>query len=157
MNRSAFKLCGALGLLVAVSIAQAETTVTNAWIRGTVPQQKATGMFGQITSSTGGKLVAASSPAAATVEIHEMAMEGTVMKMREVSGGLDLPAGKPVALSPGGYHVMLLDLKHRLEPGDIVPMTLIVEGKDGRRESVEIQVPVKPLTTSAGDMSGMKH
>ncbi len=135
-------------LLLALSLigglAHAETTVKDAWVRGTVAQQQATGMFATVTSSAGGKLVAASSPVAGVVEIHEMAMDGNVMKMRAVAG-LDLPAGKAVELRPGGYHVMLMALKQELKPGSTVPVTLVVESKDGKRESVEVKAPVKAL------------
>ena len=131
-------------LVVAAFGAQAQTTVKDPWVRGTVAGQKATGMFGQVTSTTGGKLVSASSPVAGVVEIHEMAMEGNVMKMRAVSG-LELPAGKAVDLKPGGYHVMLMDLKQELKPGDAVPVTLVIEGAGGKRESVELKAPVKAL------------
>jgi periplasmic copper chaperone A len=127
--------------------AQAQTTVKDAWVRGTVPQQKATGMFAQIVSTTGGKLVSASSPIAGLVEIHEMKMEGNVMKMSAVPG-LELPAGKTVDLKPGGYHVMLMDLKKDLKAGDIVPVTLVVEGADKKRESIEVKAPVKALADS---------
>jgi copper(I)-binding protein len=99
--------------LLAAAPAFAQTAVSEPWVRGTVAQQKATGMFALLTSAKGGKLVAASSPAAGVVEIHEMAMEGNVMKMRALPAGLDLPAGKAVALKPGGYHVMLMDLKQQ--------------------------------------------
>ena len=114
-------------LAVAAFAAHAQTTVKDPWERGTVAGQKATGMFGQVTSTTGGKLVAASSPMAGVVEIHEMAMDGNVMKMRAVSG-LELPAGKAVDLKPGGYHVMLMDLKRELKAGETVPVTLVIEG-----------------------------
>src|SRR5215471_12946524 len=77
----------------------AQTTVKDAWVRGTVPQQKASGAFMQITSAKGGKLVSVSSPVAGVAEVHEMAMEGTTMRMRAV-GVLDLPAGKAVELKP---------------------------------------------------------
>ena len=100
-------------LMLGSLAAQAQTTVAEPWIRGTVAQQKATGMFASITSAQGGRLVGASSPVAGVVEIHEMAMEGDVMKMRALANGLDLPAGKAVALKPGGYHVMLMDLKQQ--------------------------------------------
>ncbi len=123
---------------------QAQTTVKGAWVRGTVPQQKATGMFAQITSATGGKLVSASSPVAGLVEIHEMKMEGNVMRMSAVPG-LELPAGKAVELKPGGYHVMLMDLKKDLKAGDTVPVTLVVEGADRKRETIEVKAPVKAL------------
>lgn len=127
--------------------ALAQTTVTDPWVRGTVAQQKATGMFAQITSTQGGKLVSASSPLAGVVEIHEMKMDGDVMRMRAVTA-LDLPAGKAVALKPGGYHVMLLDLKQPLKAGDTVPVTLVVEGADKKRETIEIKVPVRALAAA---------
>ena len=127
--------------------AQAQTTVKDPWVRGTVANQKATGMFAQITSASGGKLVSASSPVAGIVEIHEMAMDGNVMKMRAVAG-LDLPAGKAVDLKPGGYHVMLMDLKKELKPGETVSVTLVVEGADKKRETLEVKATVKPLSDS---------
>jgi periplasmic copper chaperone A len=143
----------AFTLAAAQWAAHAQTAVKDPWVRGTVPQQKATGMFAQLTSSTGGKLVSASSPVANVVEIHEMAMEGDVMKMRAIPG-LELPAGKPVELKPGGYHVMLIDLKQALKEGDKVPVTLVIEGKDGKRESVEVSAPVRAL---GGDKVEHKH
>ena len=114
------------------------------WIRGTVAQQKATGMFAQLSSAGGGKLVSASSPVAGVVEIHEMVMDGSVMKMRAIPA-LDLPAGKTVDLKPGGYHVMLMDLKQELKPGQTVPVTLVIEGADKKRETIEVKATVKPL------------
>jgi copper(I)-binding protein len=129
--------------------AQAQTTVKDAWVRGTVAQQKATGAFMQITSASGGKLVAVSSPAAGVVEMHEMKMDGSVMKMAAVPF-LDLPAGQPVALKPGGYHVMLMDLKQPLKDGDSVPLTLTLEGKDGKKETLEVKAPVKALGAPQG-------
>ncbi len=129
--------------------AQAQTTVKDPWVRGTVAGQKATGLFAQVTSASGGKLVAATSPVAGVVEIHEMVMDGNVMKMRAVAG-LDLPAGKAVDLKPGGYHVMLMDLKQELKPGELVPVTLVIEGAGGKRESVELKAPVKPLADAGG-------
>jgi periplasmic copper chaperone A len=134
-------LCTALTLAVG---AQAQTTVAEAWVRGTVAQQKATGAFMQITSAQGGRLVSVASPAAGVVEVHEMAMEGNTMRMRAMPH-LDLPAGKAVELKPGGYHVMLMDLKQPLKPGDEVLMTLTVQNQDGKKESISIKAPVKPL------------
>ena len=134
-------------LATAALAAHAQTTVKDPWVRGTVAGQKATGMFGQVTSTSGGKLVSASSPVAGVVEIHEMVMDGNVMKMRAVTG-LELPAGKPVDLKPGGYHVMLMDLKQELKTGESVPVTLVIEGAGGKRESVELKAPVKALADS---------
>jgi copper(I)-binding protein len=130
--------------------------VKDPWIRGTVAQQKATGMFAQITSATGGKLVSASSPVAGMVEIHEMAMDGNVMRMRPIAG-LDLPAGKAVDLKPGGYHVMLMDLKQQLKPGETVPVILVIEGAGGKRETLEVKAPVRPLSAAADSGSPHKH
>jgi len=130
--------------LFAAALAQAQTTVAEPWARATVAQQKASAAFMQLTSATGGRLVSASSPVAGVAEIHEMAMEGTTMRMRPVAGGLVLPAGKPVALTPGGYHVMLMDLKSPLKAGETLDLTLVVEGKDGKRETIAVKVPIRP-------------
>lgn len=129
-------------------LVQAQTSVTEPWVRGTVAQQKATGMFAQITSTKGGKLVSASSSAAGGVEIHEMTMDGNVMKMRALPDGLVLPAGKVVALKPGGYHLMLMELKQPLKAGDTVPVTLVVQAADGTRETVEVKATVKALNAT---------
>ena len=151
----------ALAASLSSPAAFAQTSVKDPWVRGTVAQQKATGMFAQITSASGGKLVSGSSPVAGIVEIHEMAMEGNVMRMRALAAGLDLPAGKAVELKPGGYHVMLMDLKQTLKPGDTVSVSLVIEGKDGKKETVEVKAPVKPLSATAakgGDSPGAhKH
>ena len=135
------------GLAAAVHNASAQTTVKDAWVRGTVAQQKATGAFMKLTSAQGGTLISVASPAAGVVEIHEMAMEGDVMKMRAVQG-VDLPAGKAVELKPGGYHVMLMDLKQQAKVGSSLALTLIIEGKDGQRETLVVNAPVKALDTS---------
>ncbi len=149
VRRAAFTLSVSWVLAVAAATASAQTTVQEPWVRGTVAQQKATGMFARITSAQGGKLVSVSSPVAGVVEVHEMTMDGSVMKMRAVPA-LDLPAGKAVALTPGGFHVMLMDLKQPLKEGDSVPLTLVIEGKDGKRETVEVKAPVRPLAAGAG-------
>ncbi len=140
MKTIRFPLLAALSL--AAAAASAQTTVKDAWVRGTVEPQKATGAFMQITSAQGGRLVGVASPRAGVAEVHEMAMEGNVMKMRAIPA-LDLPAGKAVELKPGGYHVMLMELKQPLKAGETVPLTLTVEGKDGKRETLELSVPVK--------------
>lgn len=133
--------------------AQAQVTVKDAWVRATVPQQKATGAFMQIQAAKNSKLVSASSPITAVVEVHEMAMQDNVMKMRQVPA-VELPAGKTVELKPGGYHVMLMDLKQQVKAGDTVPLTLVVEGADGKRESVEVQAPVRALNATSAQPAG---
>ena len=140
----------AAALLAIAASAHAQTTVKDAWVRGTVAQQKASGAFMHITSAQGGKLLSVSSPVAGVAEIHEMAMQGDTMRMRAVPA-LELPAGKAVELKPGGYHLMLMDLKNQLKAGETVPLTLVVEGKDGKRETVAVQAVVKPLGDSQHD------
>ena len=142
MKYRQFLLPTALALLAQAALAQ--TTVKDPWVRSTVAEQKATGAFMQITSASGGRLVSASSPAAGVVEIHEMAMDGNTMKMRAVPA-LDLPAGKAVELKPGGYHVMLMDLKAPLTAGASIDLNLVVEGKDGKRETLALKAPVRAL------------
>lgn len=144
MNTSLIRAAALAALTLCGGAALAQTTVKDAWVRGTVAQQKATGAFMQITSAQGGKLVSVQSPAAGMVEIHEMSMSGDVMKMHAIPG-LDLPAGKPVELKPGSYHVMMMDLKQALKAGDHVALTLVIEGKDGKRETLEVKAPVKAL------------
>ena len=76
-----------------------------------------------------------------------MVMDGNVMKMRAIPS-LELPAGKSVDLKPGGYHVMLMDLKKELKVGEIVPATLVIEGADKKRETIEVKAIVKPLSAN---------
>ncbi|MGJ7614963.1 MULTISPECIES: copper chaperone PCu(A)C [unclassified Variovorax] len=133
--------------------AHAQVTVKDAWVRATVPQQKATGAFMQISAAKDTRLVSASSSVTPLVEVHEMAMQDNVMRMRQIPA-LDVPAGKAVELKPGGYHVMLLDLKQQVKEGDTVPLTLVFEGKDGKRETVEVKAPVRALNASAQPATG---
>jgi copper(I)-binding protein len=122
----------------------AQVTVTAPWVRATVAQQSSTGAFMQLKSAKAVKLVSVSTPVAGIVEVHEMAMDGQVMRMRAVPA-LELPADKTVELKPGGYHVMLMDLKGQVKAGDTVPLTLVFEGADQKRETVQVKATVKPL------------
>ena len=152
--RTAAGAFAALCLLLASAVAHAEVTVADAWARATVPQQKASGAFMTLTSSTDTRLVAVSTPAAGVAEIHAMKMDGNVMKMHPVDG-LDLPAGKAVALSPGGYHLMLMQLARPLEAGSTIAVSLTFEDATGKRSSMDVQVPVRPLSTPAHGGMGM--
>lgn len=129
--------------------------VKDAWVRATVQGQKATGAFMKLTAKDGGKLAGASSSAAGLVEVHEMRMEGNIMQMRAVQGGLDLPAGKVVELKPGGYHVMLMDLKAPLMKDSTVPLTLVFRDAKGTESKVELKVPVS--TVAPGGAMQMDH
>lgn len=139
-------------MLFASAWAQQAITVSEAWARATVPGQKATGAFMKITAAQSSKLVAVSSPVAGITEIHEMKMEKDVMRMSAV-GTLDLPAGKAVELKPGGYHVMLMDLKNPLADKSTLPLTLTFEDAKGQKSQVVLQVPVRSMS----GMSTHKH
>lgn len=126
----------------ATAFAQAAAVqVEGAWARASVPGQKATGAFMRLTAPQGARLVRAESPAAGLAEVHEMKMEGDIMKMRAVPA-LELPAGKTVELKPGGYHVMLLDLKAPLPKDSTVPLTLVFQDAKGAESRLDLTVPV---------------
>lgn len=135
----------ALAALLAAASAAAEVTVQDAWVRATVPGQKTSGAFMQLTSSSDLTLVGARSPVAGIVEIHEMAMDDNMtMRMRAVKA-IPLPAGQAVALKPGGFHVMLLDLKEPIQAGRTMKLTLVVKDAKGELDDVDVEVAVKPL------------
>ena len=129
-----------------------QVTVTGPWVRATVPQQKSAGAFMQLQSATPARLLEVRSPLGRG-EIHNMHMEGGVMKMYPVKG-IDLPAGKVVSLASGGYHVMLFNLTQQLKEGATVPLTLVVEDDKRKRHEVSVNVPVKPIGYSAPRPAG---
>ena len=133
----------AIATLLAANV-QAQVTVDQAWARATVPQQKVSGAFLRLKSVQAGRLVEVRSPAAGRVEMHEMAMTGDTMRMREVSS-IELPPGQWVELKPGGFHLMLMDLKGPIKAGDKLPLTIVVEGADKKRHSVEVQAEARAL------------
>ena len=149
-------LAAAAATLLLTSQAGAQVEVSQPWVRATVAQQKATGAFFQLKAKTDSRLVEVRSTVAAVAEMHEMMMEGNVMKMRALDG-LDLPAGKTVELKPGSYHVMLLDLKSPIKAGQTVPLTLVFEGKDKKRETVQVKAEVRQLGIPAADSDEHKH
>jgi periplasmic copper chaperone A len=128
--------------------AAAQVAVSDAWVRGTVAGQSATGAFMQLKSPADTALVSAASPVAKIVEIHEMKMDAGVMKMNAIDA-LAIPAGKAVELKPGGYHVMLMGLAAPLKEGETVPVTLTFKAKDGKTQTVEVKAPVRALTAAA--------
>lgn len=152
----ALLLSTALALLAATSHAQPAIEVQGAWVRASVPGQAGTGAFMQLTARDGARLVGVSSPVAGVAEVHEMRLEGDVMRMRAVPG-LDLPAGKTVELRPGGYHVMLLDLKSTLLKDSSVPLTLSFTDAKGQRSQLELKVPVPAVAPAGASHGGHKH
>jgi copper(I)-binding protein len=141
-----FLVLAAASLFTTAAFAQ--VTVSDPWIRATVPGQKTAGAFMQLRSPKATRLVDVQTPVAGRAEVHQMGMEGQTMRMQKVDG-IDLPAGQTVNLASGGYHVMLFDLKQQLKDGEQVPLTLTFMGADKKRENVTVQVPVKPLTYTA--------
>lgn len=133
-----------------LSVAAQTVDVKNAWVRTSVPGQKATGAFMTLTAREATTLVGGSSPIAGVTEIHEMQMDGGVMTMRAIVGGLELPAGKAVELKPGGFHVMLMDLKQALPKDGTVPLTLLFKDAKGVESKVELKLLVGRTAPAAG-------
>ena len=145
-------LVGALGS----ASAWAQVKVEQAWARATVQGQKATGAFMKITAPQATQLVGVSTPVAGVAEIHEMKMDGGVMKMRAMPV-LDLPANQAVELKPGGYHLMLMDLKAPLVKDGSLALTLTFKDAKGVESKQQVNVPVgtgMPAAASPGHMQG---
>ncbi len=140
-------LSTALLSVFVTSSALAQVSVHEPWVRATVPAQTATGAFMHLHAMNAARLVEASSPAAGVVEIHEMTVVDKVMKMRAIPG-LDVPAGKAVELKPGGYHLMLQNLKGQIKAGDIVPLKLVFEGADKKRSVIDIKASARALNAA---------
>lgn len=152
-------LCATLVALSLTSIASAQNVdVKDAWARATVQGQKATGAFMTLTAKSNAKLVGVSSNVAGVSEVHEMKMDNGVMTMRALKDGLELPAGKATRLQPGGYHVMLMDLKLPLQKDTTIPLTLVFKDAKGVESKMELKVPVSQ-TAPAGSaaMGGHQH
>ena len=155
------KVVLAFSCAVACTAALAQTAaavkVDGAWARATVQGQMGSGAFMTLTAKDGTRLVGLSSPAAGVAEVHEMKMEGDIMKMRTVSA-LNLPAGKKVELKPGGYHVMLMDLKAPLAKNSTIPMTLLFKDAKGVESKLELKLPISTVAPGpVGTTSEHKH
>ena len=147
-----------LGINMAVSDALFAQTVEvkDAWVRNTVQGQKGTGAFMKITAKDGAKLISISSPVAGVAEVHEMKMDGDIMRMR-AAPALDLPAGKKVDLKSGGYHIMLMDLKTPLAKDSSVPMTLLFRDTKGVESKLELKVPVSTTAPGGKEPAAAQH
>lgn len=135
----------ALAILLLVlwqAASYADVAVTDAWARATVPGQDVGAAYMNLKSDQAAKLVAIKTPVADSVEIHEMSMKNGVMKMR-MQEALDLPAGQTVKLEPGGFHLMLIDLKKPLKAGDKIELSLSLKDAKGKLTSKKITVPVR--------------
>lgn len=136
--------------LLAQSALVGPIKIENAYTRATVPGQQVAGGFMKIENKgTTDQLVSASSPLAGEVQLHEMAMEGNVMKMRQVKD-ITVPAGGAVELKPGGLHLMFMNIKAPLAAGESVPVKL----KFAKAGEVEVKLPVNAMGQHGG---AMKH
>jgi len=140
-------LCATVGL--ATSSAWAQVKVDKAWARATVQGQQATGAFMTLTATQATQLVAVSTPVAGVAEIHEMKMDAGVMKMRALPA-LNLPAQQAVELKPGGFHLMLMDLKAPLSKDASVALTLTFRDAKGVQSQQQISVPVTTGMPASG-------
>ena len=120
----------------------AAVDIQKAWARPSVAGQSGTGAFMQLQAPQGLRLVGIATPLAGVAEVHEMKMEGETMRMREVKDGLVLPARQTVELKPGGYHLMLMDLKQPLAKGTQLPLTLRFVDAKGVVSQRAVDVPV---------------
>lgn len=139
----------AVALGIATSASAQTVTIKDAWVRASVQGQNATGAFMSISATETTRLIGVASPVAGVAEVHEMKMDGGVMKMRAVEGGLEIPAGKTVELKSGGYHVMLMDLKAALPKASTVPLTLVFKDAKGVESRLELKLPVAVSVSAA--------
>ncbi len=154
MKKNLFRRVAVAATLAIASAALAQVLppkVEGAWVRSSVPGQQGTGAFMKITAPQPLELVGISTPAAGIAEVHEMRLEGEIMRMRPLPK-LELPAGRTVELKPGGYHLMLQDLKQPLRAGSTVPLTMVFRDAKGAETKLELQVPVG--TTAPGAKAG---
>lgn len=135
----------------------APVDVREAWARPTVPGQRSTGVYGRFTAGAGARLVGGSTPLAESVEVHQMAMEGNVMRMRALEQGLELPPGQGVELAPGGYHLMVTGLRQPIAAGSTLPLTLRFVDGEGREGSLALQVPVPAKALEAPAHTQHRH
>jgi copper(I)-binding protein len=150
----------ALGLLLAAPVAQAHDyshgnlRIGHPWARETASMARAGGAFLSIenTGDAADRLLRASSPVAARTEVHTVIKDGDVMRMREVPA-IDLPAKSTTELKPGGYHVMLMELKAPLKAGDRFPLTLVFE----KAGALTVEIVVEKMSGPAPDHGKMKH
>ena len=149
----AASLCAATLLAPVTVAAQDAVQVQGAWVRTAVQGQMGTGGFMKLTAREALQLVRVSTPAAGVSEVHQMKMSGDVMSMRPVAA-LDLPAGRPVELKPGGYHLMLMDLKQPLPAGSSIALTLHFKDARGVESRQSLTVPVAATAPRAPGQSG---
>ena len=145
----------------AEEIKAGDLVITQAWSRATPGGAKTAGGYLAIENkgSTPDRLIGGSADVAGKVEVHEMAMNNGVMTMRPLDKGLTIDPGKTVKLAPGGYHLMLTDLKSPLKKGDKLPITLEFEKAGKVQISLDVQgvgAQGPTASPSSGSKKGMK-
>lgn len=135
-------ICLALMPARALTAGPVDVVVSQAWVRATVPGQPVAAAYMDVTSARGGTLAHVAADVAGVVQMHSMRMDGEVMRMRELAQ-LVLPKGQTVRLAPSGHHLMLLQLKRPLRPGDVVRFDLTVVGASGQRQVVRAVATVR--------------
>jgi hypothetical protein len=149
-------MLAAIGALSMQAAWAANISVSDAWARATMPGQKVSGAYMQIQSDVDARLISVSSPAVPRVEVHEMKMDGDVMRMREVQA-VELPKGKTVSLEPGGFHIMLMNLPKPIAAGEVIPLTLTIES-GGKRQTVEVRAEARgAMGSGATPHQPMQH
>jgi periplasmic copper chaperone A len=133
-----------LPFILLASSAQAAVTISEAWVRENAPGQAVGAAYMTLKSVDDSTLVFVESPTAGSVEIHSMTMNNNVMKMRKLEA-LPLKAGKAEKLAPGGFHLMLFDLKKPLKSGEKVDFKLCFKDKAGNITHQLVTLPVKTL------------
>ena len=136
-----------LGATAGASMAAPDVVVTQAWARATVAAQSASGVFMQIAVSEDAVLIGATSPIAADVQVHQTSQKDNVVRMEHLKSGLALPANQTTELKPGGSHLMLMQLKQQLNDGELIQLDLKIADKSGAESTVQLNVPVRPITT----------
>ncbi len=134
--------------------AHAEITISNAWVKPTMPGQPVGGAYMTLVSDQDVDIVEVSSPVAGKAEIHSMSMQGNIMRMKRLER-LQLKAGKPVELKPGGFHIMLMELNHQIKEGETVPISFV--SQDGTSKKSTVTVKAMATSTKATDFSHDEH
>jgi hypothetical protein len=147
MSIRILSLIAAAALIAAPASAQdyklGSLQISQPWTRATAPTAKTGGGYVTITDkgTTPDRLIAVRSAVSDKAEIHEMKMEGNVMRMRELAKGLEIPPGATVELKPGGYHIMFMELKAPMAKDAKVPVTLVFE----KAGSVDVDLLVQAM------------
>jgi copper(I)-binding protein len=158
LNRFGWLAAALLVSFASYSYAAGNTGIetSGGWIRATAPGQDQGGADLSITSKQSATLIGASSPACRAVQLHTMAMEGGMMRMRQVKA-IELPAGKQVNLRKSGYHLMLIGLKAPLKEGETVPFTLSIRLGNHRVVKIKASAKVTSLTSTEAPPDDHEH